>query len=93
MTKSDLIAHIAKSTGVSRAKASQTLDALVQGLIEGLRKDGSATLSGLGIFKLIQRDARRGRNPATGASIDIPAKKVLKFKPSKGVEKVIGGYW
>ena len=87
MTKSDLIAHIAESTGISRSQAGNVLDSVVDGLIAGLKKDGSAPLSGLGIFKLVQRKARMGRNPATGQSIHIPAKKVLKFKPSKGVEQ------
>lgn len=89
MTKSDLIAHIAEKTGISRGQAGDVLDSVVDGIINGLRKDGSAPLSGLGIFKLVQRKARMGRNPATGQSIHIPAKKVLKFKPSKGVEQDI----
>lgn len=87
MTKSDLIAHIAESTGISRSQASDVLDSVVDGIMDGLKKDGSAPLSGLGNFKLVQRKARMGRNPATGQSIHIPAKKVLKFKPSKGVEQ------
>ncbi|MEQ9617582.1 MAG: HU family DNA-binding protein [Deltaproteobacteria bacterium] len=89
MTKSDLIAHIAEKTGISRSQASDVLDSVVNGIITGLRKDGSAPLTGLGIFKLVDRKARMGRNPATGESIHIPAKKVLKFKPSKGIEQDI----
>jgi len=91
MTKSDLIAHIAQSSGITRTQAASVLDSLVDGLKDGLKKDGSAPLSGLGIFKLVQRKARMGRNPATGQAVSIPAKKVLKFKPSKGVEQDLGG--
>lgn len=93
MRKSELVAHIAQNAGVSRDTAEKVLASVVSGLMQGLRKDGNAPLTGLGTFRMIDRPARMGRNPATGASIQIPAKKVLKFKPSKGVEKQIAGSW
>ena len=93
MTKGDLVAHISRNTGLSRTQASMALDSIVDGIKVGLRKDGSASLTGLGTFKMTRREARKGRNPKTGESINIPAKNVIKFRPTKGVEKSIYVSW
>lgn len=81
MTKSDVIKGIAESVGITKKQAVTALDALVAMAYKGA-KDGF-TLPGLGKLVLVNRKARKGRNPATGEIIDIPAKKVVKFRVAK----------
>jgi len=89
MTKSELVGQIAENAGISKSDADKAFDAIVSAIKSGLRKDGNVPLTGLGTFKVAHRAARMGRNPSTGQSIHIPAKNVLKFKASKGVETEI----
>ena len=89
MTKSELIGQIASNAGISKTDADKAYDAIISAIKSGLKKDGSVPLTGLGTFKVAHRAARMGRNPSTGQSIHIPAKNVLKFKASKGVESEI----
>ncbi|MEM7009209.1 MAG: HU family DNA-binding protein [Thermodesulfobacteriota bacterium] len=90
MTKSELIGKIAENAGISKTDADKAYDAIIAAIKSGLKSDGSVPLTGLGTFKVTHRAARMGRNPSTGQSIQIPAKNVLKFKASKGVESEIG---
>ena len=89
MTKSELIAQIAANAGISKTDADKAYDAIISAIKSGLKSDGNVPLTGLGTFKVTHRAARMGRNPSTGQSIQIPAKNVLKFKASKGVESEI----
>ncbi len=89
MTKSELIGQIASNAGISKTDADKAYDAIIRAIKSGLKRDGSVPLTGLGTFKVAHRAARMGRNPSTGQSIHIPAKNVLKFKASKGVESEI----
>ncbi len=89
MTKSELIGQIASNAEISKTDADKAYDAIISAIKSGLKKDGSVPLTGLGTFKVAHRAARMGRNPSTGQSIHIPAKNVLKFKASKGVESEI----
>ena len=89
MTKSELIGQIASNAGISKTDADKAYDAIISAIKSGLKRDGSVPLTGLGTFKVAHRAARMGRNPSTGQSIHIPAKNVLKFKASKGVESEI----
>ncbi len=89
MTKSELIGQIAANAGISKSDADKAYDAIISAIKSGLKSDGSVPLTGLGTFKVTHRAARMGRNPSTGQSIQIPAKNVLKFKASKGVESEI----
>lgn len=86
MGKSDLFSHFAGQLGVTRAVARQFFDELQQ-LAEGeLKRAGEFTLPG--VAKLVRQDrpARQGRNPATGATIDIPAKRVVKARVAKQIK-------
>lgn len=82
MTKSDIASHIADKCEVSKKAANEILDELVQ-LTYKQTKKGEFTFPGLGKFSVAKRKARQGRNPATGETITIPAKKVVKFKVAK----------
>jgi DNA-binding protein HU-beta len=89
MNKADLIAKMAKDSGVSKAVATKALDSLLEGIKSALKKKDKVTLVGFGTFSVLQRKARKGRNPRTGKEINIPAKKVPKFTPGKELKDAV----
>ena len=72
MNKSELINHIATSAGLTKAQATAALQAVETGVIDTLANGGEVTLIGFGTFKVTERKAKKGRNPATGEAIQIP---------------------
>ena len=89
LTKSQILNHIAEEAEVSKKTVAQVLEALT-GLAYKEAKKGF-TVPGLGKLVLVQRKARTGRNPMTGAAIKIPAKKVVKFRIAKAAKDSILG--
>jgi len=87
MTKSQIITHLATKTKQTKKVAAQFLDELVKLSYKEAKKE--FVLPGLGKLKVAQRNARMGRNPATGESISIPARKVLKFRISKAANDAV----
>lgn len=83
MNKGDLINKIAEDAGISKSQAEDALSAVLNGITKALKNDDSVTLVGFGTFSVSRRDARTGRNPQTGETIQIKAKNVAKFKPGK----------
>jgi DNA-binding protein HU-beta len=79
MNKSDLIDAIAEGAELSKAAAGRALDATIAAITGAVAKGDSVTLVGFGSFKALQRAARTGKNPKTGAAIKIPATTVPKF--------------
>lgn len=89
MNKSELIDRIADSSDISKAAAARALDAMV-GAIEDSLKDGeSVSLVGFGTFLVRDRAPRTGRNPQTGATIQIAGSKVPAFKPGKALKEAL----
>jgi DNA-binding protein HU-beta len=84
MNKQDLINAIAKDAKVTKATAKKSLDAIIKVTTKSLAKGQKVALVGFGTFSVYQKKARKGRNPQTGKEIRIPAKKVVKFRFSKG---------
>ena len=80
MNKTDLIAAMAASGGMAKADAAKALNALMEAVAGALKKGDKVTLMGFGTFSVTERAARTGVNPATKQMIEIPAKKVVKFK-------------
>lgn len=89
MNKQDLIARIAKDTGVSKASASRMVAAALAAITRSLKKGEAVTLVGFGTFKTVVRKARKGRNPLTGGSIRIPRRKTVRFSAGKPLKKVL----
>lgn len=87
MTKSQIIAGVAEASEITKKQAAAALEALAKMAYKGA-KDGF-TVPGLGKLVLVNRKARMGRNPATGAVIKIPAKKVVKFRVAKVAKDAI----
>ncbi|MBO4804480.1 MAG: HU family DNA-binding protein [Paludibacteraceae bacterium] len=85
MTKAELIDAIASQSGLTKADSQKALDATVKAISDLLKAGGNLQLVGFGTFSVEERAAREGRNPATGEKMQIPAKKVAKWKPSKSL--------
>lgn len=80
MNKADLTQKIAADAKITHAQAAATLDTFINAVITTLKKGEKVTLVGFGTFSITKRTARTGRNPQTGKTINIAAKKVTKFK-------------
>lgn len=91
MTKSSLAGSIAEKTGLTKKAANDLLDDLADIACSEAKKKGQFTLPGIGKLVLSDRKARTGRNPATGEVINIPAKKVVKFRVAKACKDAILG--
>jgi len=83
LTKDQLIADIAEAIDAPKTTARNALDQLGQIVADQLESGSEITLPGIGKLKITERTARTGRNPSTGAAIEIAAKKVVKFVPAK----------
>lgn len=83
MNKAELVAQIAEDAGITRSQANQALDSFVGTVTKTLKGGGKVTLVGFGTFSVSKRNARSGRNPKTGETIKIKAKKVARFKAGK----------
>ena len=89
MTKQDMINVMAKDARISKAAAGRALEAYLQAVGEELKRNGKLSLVGFGTFNCVQRKARTGRNPKTGGAINIPARKVVRFRAGKGLSDVV----
>ncbi|MGB7337826.1 MAG: HU family DNA-binding protein [Phototrophicaceae bacterium] len=89
MNKNELISAIADSADISKTDAGKALDAFTDAITGALKSGDKVTLVGFGTFSTSERKARKGRNPQTGAEIDIAAKTVAKFKPGKELERAV----
>ena len=83
MTKAELIGRVAKEANISKAAAEKAINSLTQNVAKCLKKQDKITLTGFGTFMVSKRRARLGRNPQTGAVINIKASRVPKFKAGK----------
>ena len=85
MNKTQLVAAIAAEAGLTKAQAQKALEATVNAVAGALKNGESVQLVGFGTFSVVEKAARQGVNPATGAKIEIAAKKVAKFKAGQGL--------
>jgi DNA-binding protein HU-beta len=89
MTKSEVLNAVAEKTGKTRKEVAEFIDILVGVAYEETKKSGEFTIPGLGKLLKKHREARMGRNPATGESIKIAAKTVVKFRVAKAAKDAI----
>jgi len=89
MTKSELIAAVAKKTGLKNTEAAKTVEEVLNLITKTVAKGNDVRLTGFGTFSLIKRTAREGRNPRTGAPLKIPASNAPKFKPGKEFKEAV----
>jgi DNA-binding protein HU-beta len=86
MNHSDIVEKVAEATGMPKATASRAVEAVAQTIIDALQAGEEVRVTGLGIFDVVAREARPGRNPQTGQSINIPASKALRFRAGKAAK-------
>lgn len=89
MTKEQMIEKMAENSGITKKQATQALEAFMDGITNQLKKGEKVSFSGFGTFSVSKRKARTGRNPQTGATIDIPAMKVPVFKAGKNLKEAV----
>lgn len=92
MNKSELIEKIAIGSDITKASAGRALDSLLTSVTEELANGGEVALVGFGTYKVNERAARKGRNPQTGAEIQIAAAKVPSFKAGKALRDSCNNY-
>ena len=91
MKKSELLNRIATKLDMKRKNVELTIDAFIEALCEGLRKESKVNVAGLGIWSVKDRKARTARNPKTGETVQVPAKRVVKFRVSKDMKTSVLG--
>ena len=88
MTKADMIKALQEKAGLqTKAQTETVFDSLLDLVAGVLKSEGTIALQGFGSFKVVERAARKGRNPRTGEEIMIPAGKNVKFTPSKNLKE------
>ena len=91
MGKDDLVKYVCDNTGLSKAKAGEAVSAVLGAVVRTLRKREEVSLPGFGKFTTKQRAARTGRNPQTGAPIEIPSTISVAFKAGKPLTDAVNG--
>ena len=86
MNKSELVDKIASDAKLTKVQATAAVDSFMAATQTALKKGDKLILVGFGTFSVTKRAARKGRNPQTGKEINIPAKKVVKFKAGAGLQ-------
>ena len=89
MTKADLVEEVSRVTELTRKDSEVIVDTLFESVIKALRTGDKLEVRGFGSFRVRQRNARVGRNPKTGEKVEVPAKRVPYFKPSKELKDVV----
>jgi len=89
MNKAELIEQVASETGLTKRTSGKAVDAVVSAISDCLARGEKVTLVGFGTFRVRSRKARRGVNPQTGGTIQIPAKKVPKFTAGKALREKV----
>lgn len=89
MNQSDLIANVARATGISKVDAERAVKATLNEIGDAIERKEEVNLAGFGSFRVEHRNARAGRNPQTGETMDIPAKNVIKFSPGKALRECV----
>lgn len=89
MTKAELVEFIAENADLTKADAARALDAVVEGITEGLKRTGRVPLVGFGTFNAKEREAHTGRNPQTGEAVEIAARVVPSFKAGNKLKEAL----
>jgi DNA-binding protein HU-beta len=89
MNKQELIAKVAKDTGMTKVVATAALDSVLDGITKALKKKDTIAFVGFGTFKTVERKARVARNPQTGAEVKIPKRRVVRFTAGKALKTAV----
>jgi DNA-binding protein HU-beta len=91
MTKTDLIEGLSNKLGLVKIEAERVVDGVLDAITEAFKQGDRVNISGFGTFAVSMRDARTGRNPKTGESIEISATRSAKFRPGKQLKESLSG--
>lgn len=91
MTKADLIDEVSRAVELSRKDSEVIVETVFDSIVKSLRSGDKIEIRGFGSFRTRERKSRVGRNPKTGARVEVPAKKIPYFKPSKELKDVVNG--
>jgi DNA-binding protein HU-beta len=91
MTKTEIIAKVAQETKISNAAAAKAFAVITGTIAQAMKKGDKVTIIGFGTFSVLERKARKGRNPQTGKEIKIAAKKVPKFAAGSALKAAVSG--
>ena len=91
MNRQDLISKIAEDASITKTRANEVLDSMLNVIQDALIEDGNVLLVNFGSFKVFTKKARKGRNPKTGEELNIPEKKVVRFKPGVELRNAVKG--
>jgi len=89
MNKQELVEEVSTETGLTKAASGRVVSGITDAITDALARGERVTLVGFGTFRVASRKARAGRNPQTGQTVQIPAKKVPRFKPGKNLRKKV----
>jgi DNA-binding protein HU-beta len=89
MNKTDFVGVVAKKAGLTNVDAKKSVEAFIKTVEDTVKKGEKVSLLGFGSFSVVKKAARKGVNPKTKKPINIPARKVVKFKPGTGLAKVV----
>ncbi len=89
MTKAELIEDVSRVAELSRKDSETIVETIFESIVKSLRTGDKIEIRGFGSFRTRQRNPRVGRNPKTGARVDVPAKKIPYFKPSKELKDLV----
>ncbi len=89
MTKADLVEEVTRVTDLPRKESEAVVETIFESIIASLQSDDKIEIRGFGSFRTRQRRGRTGRNPKTGAKVEVPPKKIPYFKPSKELKDFI----
>ncbi len=91
MTKAELIEEVSRVVEMSRKESELIVESIFDSVVRSLRGGEKVEIRGFGSFRTRQRQPRIGRNPKTGARVDVPAKRIPFFKPSKELKDLVNG--
>ena len=89
MTKTDLVGYIAEETGLTKVDSAKALEAMMNGVIKGLKKEKKVALTGFCTFTAVKKAAKEGRNPRTGETVKIPARVAATIKAGSKLKEAL----
>ena len=89
MTKAELVEQVARNTQVTKKHAERIVNTVFESIVDSLRDGEKIELRGFGSFRIRERGSRIGRNPKTGARVNVPSKKIPYFKPGKQLKELL----
>jgi integration host factor subunit beta len=91
MTKAELVEEVSRVSDLTKKHSEKIVDTVFHSIVDALRRGEKIELRGFGSFRLRRREPRKGRNPKTGARVEVPSKQVPYFKPGKELKDLING--